>query len=175
MSESRDVVVIGGAVIGSAVAYYLTANPDFAGSVLVIERDPTYAARAQARCQSVEPLPSPSIAPFVTAREAPRVPFNALIERGLMKAGAKLTDAKGRVNALVRADGTIALKKGKDQSVGSIHRIGAIAQGLEACNGWTYWHYEDKSGRQPIDSLRHRFIQLLSAFGWNHFTRGAYE
>ena len=27
-----------------------------------------------------------------------------LVERGLVKAGAKLTDAKGRVNALVRAD-----------------------------------------------------------------------
>ncbi len=119
-----------------------------------IERDPTYAARAQARCQSVEPLPSPSIAPFVTAREAPRVPFNALLERGLMKAGAKLTDAKGRVKALVRADGTIAFKNGKDENVGSIHKIGAIAQGLDACNGWTYWHFEDKSGRQPIDSLR---------------------
>jgi modification methylase len=114
----------------------------------------TYAARAQARCQAVEPLPSPSIAPFVTAREAPRVPFNALIERGLMKAGAKLTDAKGRVKALVRADGTVVLKNGKDESVGSIHRVGAIAQGLEACNGWTYWHFEDAGKRQPIDSLR---------------------
>jgi len=119
-----------------------------------VERDPTYAARAQARCQAVEPLPSPSIAPFMTAREAPRVPFNALLERGLMKAGTKLTDAKGRVKALVRADGTIAFKSGKDESVGSIHRIGAIAQGLEACNGWTYWHFDDSGSRRPIDSLR---------------------
>ena len=43
MTERFDVVIIGGAVIGSAVAYYLTANPDFQGSVLVVERDPTYA------------------------------------------------------------------------------------------------------------------------------------
>lgn len=42
MSERYDVVIVGGAVIGSAVAYYLTANPDFKGSVLVIEKDPTY-------------------------------------------------------------------------------------------------------------------------------------
>jgi CBS domain-containing protein len=34
-----DVVIVGGAVIGSAVAHYLTANPDFGGSVLVVERD----------------------------------------------------------------------------------------------------------------------------------------
>lgn len=43
MKSSYDVVIVGGAVIGSSVAYYLTANPDFTGSVLVVERDPTYA------------------------------------------------------------------------------------------------------------------------------------
>lgn len=42
MKDQYDVVIIGGAVIGSAVAYYLAANPDFDGSVLVVERDPTY-------------------------------------------------------------------------------------------------------------------------------------
>lgn len=42
MKPSYDVVIVGGAVIGSAVAYFLAANPDFRGSVLVVERDPTY-------------------------------------------------------------------------------------------------------------------------------------
>lgn len=42
MKDSYDVVIVGGAVIGSAVAYFLTANPDFTGSVLVVERDPSY-------------------------------------------------------------------------------------------------------------------------------------
>jgi glycine/D-amino acid oxidase-like deaminating enzyme len=42
MKHSYDVVIVGGAVIGSAVAYFLAANPDFQGSVLVVERDPTY-------------------------------------------------------------------------------------------------------------------------------------
>ncbi|MBV2143427.1 FAD-binding oxidoreductase [Falsochrobactrum sp. TDYN1] len=42
MKDRYDVVIVGGAVIGSAVAYYLAANPDFNGSVLVVERDPTY-------------------------------------------------------------------------------------------------------------------------------------
>lgn len=42
MKPHYDVVIVGGAVIGSSVAYFLTANPDFNGSVLVVERDPTY-------------------------------------------------------------------------------------------------------------------------------------
>ena len=42
MKAHYDVVIVGGAVIGSSVAYFLTANPDFTGSVLVVERDPTY-------------------------------------------------------------------------------------------------------------------------------------
>ncbi|MCJ8055207.1 FAD-binding oxidoreductase [Shinella curvata] len=46
MKDRYDVVIVGGAVIGSAVAYYLAANPDFDGSVLVIERDPTYLTAA---------------------------------------------------------------------------------------------------------------------------------
>ena len=44
MQSSYDVVIIGGGVIGSSVAYHLSANPDFTGCVAVVERDPTYAA-----------------------------------------------------------------------------------------------------------------------------------
>lgn len=44
MQPSYDVVIIGGGVIGSSVAYHLSAHPDFTGRVAVVERDPTYAA-----------------------------------------------------------------------------------------------------------------------------------
>jgi modification methylase len=115
-----------------------------------IEREASYAAAAQARIAAVAPLPTPALAPFMTAREAPRVPFAALIERGLVVPGARLCDAKRKVKALVRADGAIAL----GETVGSIHRIGALAQGLEACNGWAFWHLETAKGLVPIDALR---------------------
>ncbi|MDJ1017678.1 MAG: FAD-binding oxidoreductase [Paracoccaceae bacterium] len=37
-----DVVIIGGAIMGSSTAWFLTDNPDFDGRILVVERDPTY-------------------------------------------------------------------------------------------------------------------------------------
>jgi len=115
-----------------------------------IERDAKYARAAEQRIAATQPLEAPSIAPFVTAREAPRVAFSALIERGLIAPGAWLTDAKKRHKALVRADGALAL----GEKVGSIHRIGALAQGLEACNGWTFWHVETDKGLTLIDEFR---------------------
>ena len=41
-SGSYDVVIVGGAMLGSSVAWFLSDNPDFDGSILVVERDPTY-------------------------------------------------------------------------------------------------------------------------------------
>ena len=114
------------------------------------ERDAGYAKAAQKRIAAVQPLEAPALVPFMTAREAPRVPFSALLERGLVSAGAKLVDSKKKHRALVRADGAISL----GEKVGSIHRIGALAQGLEACNGWTFWHVETRKGLTSIDELR---------------------
>ena len=39
-----DVVIVGGAMYGSSVSWFLADNPDFDGSILVVERDPTYTA-----------------------------------------------------------------------------------------------------------------------------------
>ncbi len=39
---SHDVIIVGGAMYGSSVAWWLSRNPDFGGSILVVERDPTY-------------------------------------------------------------------------------------------------------------------------------------
>ena len=42
MKDAYDVVIVGGAVIGSSVAYFLAANPDFRGSILIVERDASF-------------------------------------------------------------------------------------------------------------------------------------
>ncbi|MGC6517077.1 MAG: NAD(P)/FAD-dependent oxidoreductase [Candidatus Puniceispirillaceae bacterium] len=37
-----DVVIIGGAIMGSSAAWFLSDNPDFNGRILVVEKDPSY-------------------------------------------------------------------------------------------------------------------------------------
>ena len=45
-------VIIGGAMIGSSIAWFLTSNPDFNGRLLVIERDPSYEFASTSRTNS---------------------------------------------------------------------------------------------------------------------------
>lgn len=47
-ASSYDVVIVGGGVIGSAIAYFLANDPAFGGTVAVIERDPTYRTASSA-------------------------------------------------------------------------------------------------------------------------------
>ncbi len=39
---SYDVVIVGGAIYGSSIAWFLSGHADFQGRILVVERDPTY-------------------------------------------------------------------------------------------------------------------------------------
>jgi modification methylase len=118
-----------------------------------VERDRGYAAAAERRIAGVEPLKHDTLSTFMTARDAPRVPFAALLERGLVTPGVKLVDAKKRHRALVRADGAIALGEA----------VGSMAQGLEACNGWTFWHVETPEGLTVIDAFRARIRAEMGA------------
>lgn len=49
---SYDVVIVGGAMYGSSVAWFLSNNPDFNGSILVVEKDPTYEFTSTAHTNS---------------------------------------------------------------------------------------------------------------------------
>ena len=116
-----------------------------------IERDRTYADAARARIAAVEPLPEGTLRTAPSRRSEPRVAFASVVEAGLIAPGTMLTDAARKHSAMVRADGTLAL----GNIVGSIHKTGALAQGLPACNGWTFWHMQDDKGAPtPIDAMR---------------------
>ena len=122
-----------------------------------LERDPVYAKLAEARIAAVVPTPPELLLSPATKREEPRVAFSVMLETGVIAPGCVLTDTKGRHTATVRPDGTL-LANG---IVGSIHKIGALVQGLPACNGWTFWHMELDGKRQPIDTLRTAYRATL--------------
>jgi modification methylase len=119
-------------------------------SFIGIERELRYAKAAETRIAGVEKLPVGAITGVADKRTGPRIPFAAIVEAGLIQPGEILADERKRYSATVRADGTISL----GGVAGSIHKIGALAQGLPACNGWTFWHCERSGKPEPIDRLR---------------------
>ncbi len=52
MGSEFSVLIAGGGVIGSACAYYLHSNPNFSGSIAIVEPDPNYTYAASARSAS---------------------------------------------------------------------------------------------------------------------------
>lgn len=115
-----------------------------------IERDPAYVEAATQRIAAVEPLPPELLSLPLAKREEPRVAFVTLIDGAHVAPGTILCDAKKRYSAQVRPDGQLA----SNGIVGSIHKIGALVQGLPACNGWTFWHIEREGKLEPIDAIR---------------------
>jgi modification methylase len=127
-----------------------------------IERDPAYAGIARARIAGTVALSAEAIAVTTPRRSEPRVPFGVLVERGLIEPGSVLYGAAAAHRARVRADGTLAAAN----ATGSIHKIGAHVQGIEACNGWTFWHFKaGGGGLAPIDVLRQQVRLEMSAAG----------
>lgn len=117
-----------------------------------IEQDPDYAKAAKERIAAVRKLPPSSLETMRSKRAEPRVPFGTLVELGILKPGAAIFDGRKRYRAEVKADGTVALPGMQ----GSIHRVGAEVQGKSACNGWTFWHFEQRGKLRPIDDLRQK-------------------
>lgn len=115
-----------------------------------VEREQTYIDAASDRIADVKPMNLADLEGMPSKRAEPRVAFVSLLDSGVMKPGTVLYDSKKRWAARVRADGTLAV----GGTAGSIHKVGAQVQGLDACNGWTFWHYERSGGLTQIDELR---------------------
>lgn len=118
-----------------------------------IEREKEYAAHARARIKAIKAVDADLIE-SKTKREQPRIPFGTLVERGILKPGTVLQDPHGRHSARVHADGSIIAQNRLESLRGSIHKVGAAVQGAPSCNGWTFWHYQERGRAMPIDVLR---------------------
>ena len=122
-----------------------------------IERDKTYARHAERRIAGVKNAPPTEVLVTASKREEPRIPFGIVLERGLLRPGDYLFDERRRHRARVKADATLAASDSSGDEVrGSIHKVGAMIQGLPSCNGWTFWCYESGGQTAPIDMLRQR-------------------
>ncbi|MEI8393752.1 MAG: site-specific DNA-methyltransferase [Rhodospirillaceae bacterium] len=121
-----------------------------------IEREQTYATAAENRIADINGPLDTTLLDAKSKRQAPRVPFGLVVERGLIKPGVTLFDTRRTHIAKVRADGTLVASNHLGDHRGSIHQVGAAVQGLPACNGWTFWHYENGGAVQPIDLLREK-------------------
>src|SRR5262245_46653177 len=49
MDNTTDVVIVGGGIVGSATAYFLSTDAAFRGRIIVVERDPSYRDCSTAR------------------------------------------------------------------------------------------------------------------------------
>lgn len=121
-----------------------------------IEREARYVRAAQERIAAVataDGLDETTLGKIAGRRGAPRLPFAALLESGLLLPGQPLYFRRRREQAAtVLADGTLRMADG---ARGSIHRLGASLMGAPSCNGWDHWYFEDVGGElQAIDALR---------------------
>ena len=127
-----------------------------------IEREESYVSAALQRIASIRPGVFEALQSITPKRKEARIPFGSLVEQGLIDPGTQLFDLTKRYSAMVRADGSLV--SGTHQ--GSIHKVGALVQGSEACNGWTFWHHDVSGKAVPIDDLRTNVrakLDLLSA------------
>lgn len=130
-------------------------------SFIGFDRDPGYVDAATARIAAIETMGEDALRSMPAKREAVRVPFASVVERGLLIPGTVLTDAKGERRVVVRPDGTVD----SGDVAESIHKAGARANGAPSCNGWTFWHVDVGGQRRPIDHFREQLRAEFAEHG----------
>ena len=122
-------------------------------SFIGIDQNKEYMNYAKKRISLVKPLTNEELSITKNLKTETKIPFGSLLDNGMLKIGAKLHDINKKHKATIRADGSLLVDKDFE---GSIHKLGAKLQGYSACNGWDYWHYEEKGKLVSINKLREK-------------------
>jgi len=148
-SKPGDVVLDPFAGTGTTGVVSKRLGRNFVG----IERDAKYADIASERIDLVRSS-EPEGLRFTSNRcGAPRIPFGSLLEAGLIKEGEWLIGkGKNGVHYRARVRSDASLSTGVHE--GSIHRVAALVQGLDTCNGWQFWSVKRHGMAVLIDDLR---------------------
>ena len=116
-----------------------------------IEKNKEYMKYAKHRIKETKILNEKELVITKNLKTELKVPFGNLLDNGMLKIGSKLHDINKKHKAIIRADGSLLTDKKVE---GSIHTVGAILQGHNACNGWQYWYYEKNGKLESINKLR---------------------
>jgi DNA modification methylase len=123
-----------------------------------IEKEAEYIAVAEKRIAAISPFDMFPEADWVEEEKEKKekVPFENLLKANLLKEGDALFTRKAyNAVAFVLADGKLRYK----DSVGSIHRIGALIAQTPSCNGWKFWYVARGDKNLVIDELREEYMR----------------
>ena len=149
-SNEGDLIVDPFSGTGTTAAAAKKLNRKFIG----IEKNQNYINISNDRLKLINSYDSEALQTTKSLKTEPRVPFGWIVERGLINPGEIIFDYRRKYHAKVRVDGTLITTSLNTPIVGSIHKVGAEVQGAQACNGWTFWHFDAKDGPISINVLR---------------------
>ena len=156
MRPSYDVLIVGGAIMGSSVAFFLSRNPDFDGTILVVEQDPSYENSSTARTNScmrqqfstevnirISQFGAEFVRDFrdwVDDPEAPEVPVNhfGYMYLAANDAAAAVLQANQRVQASLGA-GTVIMTPAEISAAYPFYNVDGIVCGSHNLVGEGWW------------------------------------
>lgn len=188
--QSYDVIIVGGAIMGSSVAWWLCQSADFQGRILVVERDPSYAQCSTAhtnsclRQQFSEPLNvqiSQFTAAFIKNLRAnmggdPRIEDLTIQNFGYLY----LTDDKARADALRTAQamqqslgaGTRILSRDEIAQAFPFFQLDDILMGSHGTRDEGYWDggalfdwFRRKAVAASVEYVRNEVTAIEAAKG----------
>ncbi len=122
-----------------------------------IEQEKKYVNVAQNRIDEIKELCPEATWQEMEKEVAPKVPFIELIKSRLVSVGDILyTRRRYNKQAIILESGNLLYG---DNTIGSIHRIGALIGQTPSCNGWKFWYVNKNNKVVVLDELRNQYIQ----------------
>jgi modification methylase len=121
-----------------------------------IEKEAAYIALAKNRIQGITIFSPEAGWEEGEGGKQNRVPFETLLKERIIKPGEPLYARKShKAAAFVLSNGKLEYRN----SIGSIHKIGAMIQQTPSCNGWKFWYILRDDKPVLIDELRNEYLR----------------
>jgi modification methylase len=121
-----------------------------------IEKESEYISLAENRINAIKVFFSEADWVEEEKEKRDRLPFETLLKEKIIKVGEPLYTRKTySATAFVLSDGKLEYKN----QIGSIHRIGAMIQRTQSCNGWKFWYIMRDDKSVLLDDLRNEYLR----------------